>query len=171
MMNRWLLLVCTIIVLTLLAGCQAGPRPIQAEYVLAGPPIEESATEIDGECLLNLVFPWEIEGNLQGTAVTDYKILLHGPCDNSGEIGEFDESWIYSGSFDGELDGKDGTFDYYAFGEINDQLLTGQLAIVPGSGGGELTNIAGVLSFEEVVGGDEPTPLSGYYYFNPAPTP
>ena len=170
-MNKPFLLILMATVLTVLTGCQAGPKPIQAEYNLAGPPIEESATEVDGECLLHLVFPWEIEGNLSGTAITDYKILLHGPCSDEGGIGAFDETWVYSGTFDGELDGRSGTFDYYAFAEINDRLLTGQMAIVPGSGGGELANIVGVLSFEEVVGGDEPTPLSGYYYFNTSPTP
>ena len=163
-MNKYLWIL-SMFVVALLAGCQAMARPIDSEYVLAGPPMVEEATEIDGECLLHLVFPWQIEGNLQGTAVTDYKILLHGPCGTEGGPGAVDESWIYTGSFEGELDGRTGTFDYFSVAEINDRILTGQLAIVPGSGGGELTGIAGVISYDASVD-EEATPLTGYYYFD-----
>ncbi len=164
-MMRYLWVILSMLVVVLLAGCQAMVRPIDSEYVLAGPPMVEEATEIDGECLLHLVFPWQIEGNLHGTAVTDYKILLHGPCGVEGGPGAVDESWIYTGSFEGELDGRTGTFDYFSVAEINDRILTGQLAIVPGSGGGDLAGIAGVISYDASVD-EEATPLTGYYYFD-----
>ncbi|MEZ4661466.1 MAG: DUF3224 domain-containing protein [Caldilineaceae bacterium] len=157
-----LLIFLMLLLSIMLSACQAGPNVIQAEYVLAGPPSTEESTAIGEDCLLHLVFPWQIEGNLQGTAITDYRILLHGPCDSG--IGDVDEAWVYSGTFEGQLDGRTGTFNYYAFADVKDRILTGQLAIVPGSGGGELAGIAGVLSFNVSVD-TETTPLTGYYYF------
>lgn len=97
----------------------------------------------------------------------DYRILIHGPCNQDGQIGDQNESWIVNGRFDGAVDGRTGTFEIFYIVDITDKHLTGQMAIVPGSGTGELAGIRGLINYDEMTDDPAPWPVAGYYYYVP----
>ena len=168
-MKRIGLFIVVLFVLSALVGCQSAiaPAPLDAAYDSASAPSAGEMAEVDGECLLPLQGTHVYSGDLEGTMNLDYRILLHGPCDPEAEIGDLDESWIVTGRFDGAVNGRTGAFDIFYIADITDKHLTGQMAVVPGSGSGELAGIRGLINFDEMTDDPAPWPVTGYYYFVP----
>ena len=168
-MKRIGLFIVVLFVLSALVGCQSAvaPAPLNAVYDSAGPLTVGEMTEVDGECLLPLQGPYAYSGDLEGTMHLDYHILLHGPCDPEGQIGDLNESWIVTGHFDGAVAGRVGTFEVFYIADITDRHFTGQMAIVPGSATDELRGLRGLINFDEMIDDPAPWPVTGYYYFVP----
>lgn len=73
---------------------------------------------------------------------------------------------IATGEFEGAVNGQEGTFDFFLVAQLIDLYYTGQLAIEPGSGTGDLTGINGIIKFNEEPGDEPPWPVTGYYYYD-----
>ena len=168
---RWTIL--AVFFATLLAGCQGvvAPMPIDATYDMPAPPVEGEFTTIEDKCLLPLQAVYEFTGTIEGAANLDFKILHDGPCVEDMQFGMYDESWIVTGSFEGAVDGREGTFDLFYIAELKADHFTGQMVAVPNSGTGELTNLRAIINFDEMLGDAPPWPVTGYYYFLPMTAP
>ena len=106
---------------------------IEAEgtFAPAGPSLEIPVRNEMGEgCIVEIKLPYNITGTLTGKLEIDYRILVHGSCDQPP--GTFDEEWIAFGSFNGTADGKpkSGKFTYTADvkagGDVEGTIVFGQ---------------------------------------------
>ncbi|MEZ5066250.1 MAG: hypothetical protein R3B81_16100 [bacterium] len=87
---------------------------------------------------------------LAGSFEMDYRILVHGPCENPPVLGKYDEEWIAHGTFVGTVDGvaASGTLIYTAQvragGDVDGRMsltgdVAGELAVSGNFGDGRLS--------------------------------
>jgi len=120
-------------------------------FVPAGPPLEQPVrVDAGGGCVVELKQAYEISGTLSGSLEIDYRILVHGPCEEPPVLGKYDEEWIAHGTFTGTIGdaAASGTLTYTAVvqagGEVEGRMLLGggldgELAISGNFGNGELS--------------------------------
>jgi hypothetical protein len=117
---------------TLLTSYGSNKLDIEAEgtFAPAGPPLETpTRNEIGTGCIVELKQAYSVTGTLTGKFEIDFRILVYGPC---GEPpGTYDEEWIASGSFIGNVNGLPGSgkFTYTAIvkvgGDVDGKIIFG----------------------------------------------
>jgi hypothetical protein len=167
-MKQAVSIILLLLVAGIFAGCQpVPPASIKAQLVPIGPPTVEDFTDAGEECLVHVVLSPKVEGNLQGTVDTDYRIVVLHPCDPTPP-GTYEEIHALTGKFMGTLDGKDGTFEFFGSGKSVKGDYSAQWAIVPGSGTGSLAGLSGMLGVEgKMLGGAGTYSISGNYSMPP----
>jgi hypothetical protein len=168
-MKRMPAAISLLLVIGLLVGCQPVPSAsIKAQMSPTGPPTVEQLTDAGEECLVHVVLAPKVEGNLQGSVDTDYRIVVLHPCDPTPP-GTYEENHALTGKFKGTLDGKDGTFEFFGSGKSVNGDYAAKWAIIPGSATGGLAGLTGMLDVQgKMLGGAGTYSVSGDYSLPPA---
>ena len=79
---------------------------ISGTFAPKGPPVREPVKIAAGSgCVVELVQPYVISGDLAGTMTIDYRIMIYGPC--GSPPGTFDETWVAHGRLSVTRDGEE----------------------------------------------------------------
>ena len=176
-MNKRVLLgaVWTLVALMTLAAPVSASVPIEVSgtYSLSGATLQYLRWQPAGNnCQLDAGFAYPFEGDLEGSAVFHYSIMVHGPCtaDVPPPQGLYDANLKAWGTFTGEVVGEPGTFDFtyegreFPYGQPGDLALTARIVIL--SGTEALANLHGVVDVTYTVG-DAFDSYSGRIHFDP----
>lgn len=164
---RTICIVIMLLLVPIISACQPLQVPLSGTYDVAGPPIERTAIPVGDDCLINIMLPYWFEGVIQGTAEVHLGILGKGPCEEMAP-GVFDEVIASKGTFNGVVDGKEGSFDFiYTLTAKAGEPFEGLISIIPGSGTGELVGVRADLIARGSLSSDEPGTYEGGYYFAP----
>jgi hypothetical protein len=109
----YMLLIILLLTLMLVVPTAAG-RGIRAEGTVSGEFdfADRTATDIDGKCLIEIKpYKRHFEGTLEGTGTENLTILSQGPCEGIYP-GKYDDRFWFSGTFEGKVDGREGTCRY-----------------------------------------------------------
>ena len=106
-------------------------------------------------------------GDLEGTSVSHWRIVSHGPCEENGPVPyKYHETISVKGTFAGVVAGRSGTFGFTGTAE-NWPTGTGEpnitIRLVVLSGTGDLANLHGVLDV------DASDDYLGKIHFDPQP--
>lgn len=161
------LLLMAVAVAILLGGCQPVQSPAHGSYTVVGPLIgntERPPSRLS--CTTEVRLPLEFAGTIEGTALARYVIGIDGPCGSATSA--FRKPWSATGTFSGLVDQRPGGFDFQLSTNIQaGGLITGQLAVIPGTGVGELANLRALLTIEGLTG-RKAVGYSGSYFFEPS---
>ena len=73
---------------------------------------DRTTTDIDGKCRIEIKpYVRHFEGMLVGTGTEDIRVLSQGPCAGIYP-GKYDDRFWFRGTFEGEVDGRQGTCRY-----------------------------------------------------------
>ena len=125
---------------------QAGPpQPAEGDFSVEG--LQVISVQPAGKvCLVELEAAFSLTGTLEGLFLADFFIIHLGPCDQPAE-----EVFVAKGTFDGEVDGEAGSFDFSFVGDIDAQgNAEGDLVIH--SGTGDLENLSGRITLSGIAG-------------------
>ena len=148
--------------------------PIQASgtFGTTGPPSIWTSRNLGDDCIIDLIFPFAFTGTVSGTVSSvRYQIFFQGPC-REGAPGRHDEVWQATGTFEGTVDGREGTFDFIYVATVEGGgeapgIMDARIAILRGTG--ELETLRGVLITEDHLHGTDPTlpkpKYTGLLYF------
>lgn len=151
--------------------------PIEASgtFGTSGPPSSWVRRDVANICLIDLIFPFAFTGTVSGSApATKIQIYLMGPCKEGGP-GKFDETLLATGTFEGSVNGVEGTFDFIYTASIegggdSPGILDARIAILRGTGG--LASLRGTLIAEDQLHGSDPNlpdpEYTGLLYFDEA---
>jgi hypothetical protein len=114
------LLAALLLTLVLTVPASAG-RPIWAEGtagLVFGSWESRTTTDIDGKCLIEVKRAHRLfEGTITGEGIEDFKVIAQGPCEGIYP-GRYDDRFWVRGTFEGVVDGREGTCRYVAHGRI-----------------------------------------------------
>jgi hypothetical protein len=120
-----------------------------------------SAQPVDGNCIIELAYTQNYQGDLVGSVTGQVRIVHLGPCDQPAA-----EVFHTQGTFQGTVTGTSGTFDFQGEGKADAQgNLQGQFIIQQGTG--ELANLRGMFTLTGNVVAGSGT-YSGDIHFDPA---
>jgi hypothetical protein len=99
-----------------------------------------SAQPVAGNCIIELGYTQNYQGDLAGSVTGQVRIMHFGPCDQPAA-----EVFHSEGTFQGTVDGVSGTFDFQLQGDAYSQgHLQGSLVILTGTDG--LANLRGRIA-------------------------
>ncbi len=140
--------------------------PASGKLAWAGPPMNLEMKQFGTNCFMSTDIAYRFfDGNLDGSAETQWSILTHGPCPASPN--QYKEDLMATGTFTGKVDGKSGTLKLLivmkgwpaAPGELAN---IGKIIILSGTGG--LEGLQGVLDVTYYMG-DPSDAYSGKLHF------
>jgi len=96
-----------------------------------GKPIKDPIRIDAGECcIIDLIQPYSISGDISGSIEMDYRIIVYGKC---GSLpGTYNEEWIAYGTFNGRINNKKAnaklsyTAKVQAGGDVDGIIIFGQ---------------------------------------------
>lgn len=146
--RKLLLFMLVLIILTIIVApaSAANPTEVTGKIAFAGPPtiVMRPAGR---NCIADVDVPWVFyDGNLEGLAAVHLRVISHGPCPAMPYQNK--ENIKASGTFDGVVNGKSGTFDFKYVGKAwpaEPGELAGTAHIIILSGTGELSDLHGKL--------------------------
>lgn len=136
----------------------ASPVEASGTFGPAGPPSDWVRRDVGDICLISVTLPFAFTGTVSGSApATKIQTYLKGPC-NVGGPGKFNETLLATGTFEGNVNGNDGTFDFIFAASVESDgnapgSLDGRVAILRGTG--SLASLSGTLITEEQPHGPE----------------
>jgi hypothetical protein len=145
------------------------PTYVSGSLWWAGEPSNVVMRPAGNNCFIDVDVPYFFDGDLFGNATLHFKVVSHGLCPAAPF--QYNENLKAQGTFDGEVDGKIGTFDLKLVGkgwpaEPGELALTAKIVVL--SGTGELANLHGVLDVSYIMG-DATDSYSGQIHFDPQP--
>jgi hypothetical protein len=162
-----------ILVMSAVAPASATPPSgVSGTYSLSAPPEGLEWQPVGNNCKFEGDFTYLFAGNLVGTATFHYNLMIHGPCtaDELPPQGMYYTTLKAWGTFNGEVLGRSGTFDFtyegreWPYGQPGDLGLRAHIVIL--SGTDELEDLHGVLDVTYLVG-DSFDAYSGQIHFDP----
>jgi hypothetical protein len=157
------------LLLLVLPALASQPTHVEGTLAYAGAPENLEYRTVGTNCIIDVDVPYVFYGDLQGFANTHFRVVSHGKCSNPPMPFEYDENLKAFGTFDGSVDGKDGTFDFVLMAkgwsvEPGDLALVGKIVIL--SGTNDLANQHGVLELSYLMGDPSDT-YTGQIHFDP----
>ena len=130
------------------AGLQAAP-PESASGDFVVEDLVVNSVEPKGEtCHIELTARFRLEGTFNGSFDADFQIVHLGAC---GEPAK--QIFVAQGTFTGEVDGEEGSFDFTFQGEIDEEgQAEGDLVI--GRGTDDLADLSGRITLTGTAGVD-----------------
>ena len=121
------------------------------EFVYDEPTVVEPR---GGFCYMEVVGTYPFSGDLEGTAVFDFQVISHGPCETAAPFAN-QEDLRGHGTFTGRALGKKGTLelDYAGMAwpaEVGEQAVKSEITIL--SGTAELAGMRGKLFVTYLMG-------------------
>jgi hypothetical protein len=132
---RTVLLLLGLTLLTAVSG-QAQERAVDSVSVAgliipqgspSGTPVRVDA---GNSCVVDVTQKYALEGELEGSLVIDFRILVHGPC--GSPPGTFDEEWIARGESSGTLRGEPYSTRLTYTARVEDGDIQGLVVFGPG---------------------------------------
>jgi hypothetical protein len=78
---------------------------------------DRTATDIGGKCRIEIKpYVRHFEGTLEGTGTENLTVLSQGPCEGIYP-GKYDDRFWFKGTFEGTVDGREGTCRYVGHAE------------------------------------------------------
>ena len=121
------------------------PQPASGDFVVEH--LQPTfAEEVGGVSFIELTATFRLEGTLDGAFDADFSIIHLGALDEPAR-----QIFIAEGTFEGEVDGASGSFDFIFVGDIDDQgFAEGELVVIRGTD--ELANLSGQLTLAGLAG-------------------
>jgi hypothetical protein len=165
MKKRIYILLVTLLLTLVLAVPASARRCISAEgtHNLVFEWENRTATDINGKCRIQ-IRPAQrpFEGTVTGLGTENVTILVEGPCEG-GYPGKYDDRFWFRGTFEGEVDGREGTCRYAGRGRTwagDPPYREGRIMLFGCSG--ELKGMTVVL---DSISSGTPFPYSGWVCF------
>jgi len=160
----------TILLLTLALAVPASatkPTEVQGSREWIPPPANQVWRPAGNNCILEFDGTYTYTGPLEGASVGHFKIVSHGPCGPNGPVPYgYHETIHVRGTFNGEVVGIPGTFDFIETptnwpADSDKAGYTSHMVIL--SGTGDLANLHGMLDISDDGG------YSARIHFDPSP--
>jgi hypothetical protein len=169
-MRKRIYVLLGVLLLTLaLAVPASASKPTEVSGVLQfNPPPQNRVWRPAGKnCFVEIDTAHTWTGDLEGTSVSHWRIVSHGPCEENGPVPyKYHETISVKGTFKGLVAGQSGSFDFTGTAEnwptgTGAPNITIRMTILSGTDG--LANLHGVLDV------DASDNYSGKIHFDPRP--
>ena len=123
----------------------APPEPASGEFIVEHL-MPTSVEPIGAIVFIELTAVFRLEGTFEGAFVADFQIIHLGPLEEPAR-----QIFFAEGTFEGEVDGASGSFDFIFVGDIDaEQRAEGELVVLRGTG--ELADLSGRITLAGLAG-------------------
>ena len=167
--RMYVLLLASLLTLLLVVPVAATkPAEASGSWWMSALPQNRTWRTAGNTCIIEVDLTLSYDGTLDGTSLEHFWIKSHAPCPPDGPVPHlYDETIHVQGTFEGTVDGKEGTFTFVENARNiatgpgpEDYLWIGKMVIL--SGTGDLANLHGIIDLSN----DEYT---GRIHFDPQP--